>query len=146
MSSQILTIKNAVLDDIPCVIEFVVSWLEGQGLGKYAFPVETAVDEASTNVIKHAYGGNGGFFEISCDVQGNDIVISIRDRGTPFDPGSVPQPDVDADLENRKIGGLGIYIMKKMMDEVKYSFDVEQGNKLEMRKKVGGEGEYVPNL
>jgi len=140
MNSQILTIENAVLDDISRVIEFVVSWLEAQGQGKYAFLVETAVDEASTNVIKHAYAGKGGFFEISCDMQGNDIVIMIRDRGKPFDPGSVPQPDVAADLEKRKIGGLGIYIMKKMMDEVKYSFDAKQGNRLEMRKTTTSPG------
>jgi anti-sigma regulatory factor (Ser/Thr protein kinase) len=140
MTDRILTIENAVLDDIPRVIEFVVSWLQGQGQGKYSFPVETAVDEASTNVIKHAYGGKGGFFEISCDMQGSDIVIRIRDRGSPFDPGSVPQPDVSAGLEDRKIGGLGIYIMKKMMDEVNYSFDIEQGNRLEMRKTTTSPG------
>jgi len=145
MAKQILTLESAVLDDIPRIIEFVVSWLERRGLGKYSFPLETAVDEASTNVIKHAYGGRGGFFEISCDTQGKDIVISIKDRGKPFDPGSVPQPDVNADLENRKIGGLGIYIMKKMMDEVKYSFDVKQGNRLEMRKTMGSAGGSLPN-
>lgn len=131
-----MTIENAVLDDIPRIIEFVVSWLEYRGLGKYAFSLETAVDEASTNIIKHAYMGLGGFVQISCDMQGQDIVITITDRGKPFDPGSVPLPDVNADLANRKIGGLGIYMMKKMMDEVKYSFDIKQGNRLEMRKKV----------
>ena len=145
MSSQILTIETAVLGDIPRVIEFVVDWLEDRGLGKYTFQLETAVDEASTNVIKHAYGGQGGFFEISCDMQGQDIVIRIKDRGKTFDPGSVPQPDVNADLENRKIGGLGIYIMKKMMDQVKYSFDAKQGNRLEMRKTLGLAGESAPN-
>jgi anti-sigma regulatory factor (Ser/Thr protein kinase) len=136
MTDRILTIETAVLDDIPRIIEFVVNWLGVQGLEKYSFPLETAVDEASTNVIKHAYGGRGGFFEISCDMQGGDIVIRIRDRGKPFDQASVPQPDVNADLEDRKIGGLGIYIMRKMMDEVKYSFDVKQGNRLEMRKTI----------
>lgn len=145
MAKQILTLETAVLDDIPRIIEFVVSWLERRGLGKYSFTLETAVDEASTNVIKYAYGGRGGFFEISCDIQGKDIVISIKDRGKPFDPGSVPQPDVNTDLENRKIGGLGIYIMKKMMDEVKYSFDVKHGNRLEMRKTMGSAGKSLPD-
>lgn len=137
MAYQVLTIESAVVGDIPRIIEFVVEWLENQGLSKYSFPLETAVDEASTNVIKYAYGGAAGFFEIDCDVEGQDIVITIRDRGKAFDPGSVPQPDIGADLEDRKIGGLGIYIMRKMMDEVKYSFDERHGNRLEMRKKIG---------
>ena len=145
MSSQILTIEKAVLSDLPRIIEFLVNWLESKGLDKYSFPLETAVDEASTNVVKHAYKGKGGFFEISCELQGHEIVITIRDRGKPFDPNSVPLPDVNADLENRRVGGLGIYMMKKMMDEVKYSFDVKQGNRLEMRKKMGLAGESEPN-
>jgi anti-sigma regulatory factor (Ser/Thr protein kinase) len=134
MDRHTLTIEKAVLSDLPGIVEFVVKWLESQGLDKYSFPLETAVDEASTNVLKYAYGGQGGFFQISCELQGHEIVITIRDRGVQFDPNSIPLPDVNAGLENRKIGGLGIYIMKKMMDEVKYSFDVKQGNRLEMRK------------
>jgi serine/threonine-protein kinase RsbW len=109
-------------------------------LDKYSFPLETAVDEASTNVVKHAYKGRGGFFQISCELQGHDIVITIRDRGKQFDPNSVPLPDVEADLENRKVGGLGIYMMKKMMDEVRYNFDLKEGNSLQMRKNTAGPG------
>ena len=145
MDTHTLAIEKAVLSDLPGIVEFVVKWLQSQGLDKYSFPLETAVDEASTNVLKYAYGGQGGFFQISCELQGHEIVITIRDRGKPFDPNSVPLPDIDADLENRRVGGLGIYMMKKMMDEVKYSFDVKQGNRLEMRKKMGLAGESEPN-
>jgi anti-sigma regulatory factor (Ser/Thr protein kinase) len=141
MDRNILTIEKAVLSDLPRVVEFVVNWLESQGLGKYSFPLETAVDEASTNVIKYAYHGEGGFFRISCELQGHEIVVTISDRGKQFDPNSVPLPDVDTDLENRRVGGLGIYMMKKMMDEVKYSFDAKRGNRLEMRKTTAGPGD-----
>jgi anti-sigma regulatory factor (Ser/Thr protein kinase) len=134
MDRQTLAIEKAVLSDLPGIVEFVVNWLQSQGLDKYSFPLETAVDEASTNVLKYAYGGQGGFFQISCELQGQEIVVTIRDRGVQFDPNSIPLPDVDADLENRKIGGLGIYMMKKMMDGVRYEFDLKEGNTLEMRK------------
>lgn len=136
MDNHTLTIEKAVLADLPRIIEFVVNWLESRGLDKYSFPLETAVDEASTNVIKYAYSGQEGFFQISCELRGNEIVVTIRDRGIQFDPNSVPLPDVDADLENRKIGGLGIYVMKKMMDNVRYDFDLQEGNRLEMRKTI----------
>lgn len=134
MDIQTLTIEKAVLSDLPGIVEFVVKWLESRGLVQYSFPLETAVDEASTNVLNYAYAGQGGFFQISCELQGQEIVVTIRDRGVPFDPNSIPLPDVGASLENRKIGGLGIYMMKKMMDRVTYDFDLKEGNRLEMRK------------
>jgi anti-sigma regulatory factor (Ser/Thr protein kinase) len=140
MDRHILTIEKAVLSDLPRIVEFVVRWLESQGLDQYSFPLETAVDEASTNVIKYAYHGEAGFFRISCELQGHEIVVIISDRGKPFDPNSVPLPDVDTDLENRKVGGLGIYMMKKMMDGVRYDFDLKEGNRLEMRKTTVGPG------
>jgi len=137
MDDNRLAIESAVLEDIPRIIEFVVSWLERNGLGKYSFALETAVDEASTNVVKHAYGGKGGYFEITCDLEGGEIVVNIKDRGQKFDPSTVPIPDVDADLEHRKIGGLGIYMMRKMMDSVEYFYNEVKGNSLIMRKKTG---------
>ena len=140
MDRHTLTIEKAVLSDLPRIVEFVVKWLESRGLDKYSFPLETAVDEASTNVIKYAYNGQGGFFQISCELQGQEIVVTIRDRGKQFDPNSVPPPDVDADLENRRVGGLGIFMMKKMMDVVSYDFDLKEGNRLEMRKTATSPG------
>jgi serine/threonine-protein kinase RsbW len=141
MDRHTLTIERAVLSDLPRIVEFVMKWLESQGLGKYSFPLETAVDEASTNVIKYAYDGKAGYYQISCELQGREIVVTIRDHGKRFDPNSVPLPDVDADLENRKIGGLGIYMMKKMVDRVSYDFDLKEGNRLEMRKTTAGPGD-----
>lgn len=136
MDNSTLRIESAVIDDIPRIIDFVVSWLEQKGLGKYAFALETAVDEASTNIVKHAYSGKGGFLEISCRLRDKDIMITIKDHGRQFDPNSVPLPEVDTDLENRRIGGLGIYMMKKMVDEATHSFDTNDGNKLVLRKKI----------
>jgi serine/threonine-protein kinase RsbW len=66
----------------------------------------------------------------------DEFVVTIRDRGKPFDPSSVPAPDLHADLGERRVGGLGIYFMRKMMDEVSYSLDAEGGNELTMRKKL----------
>ena len=138
MDENTLTIESAVLADIPVIVEFAVSWLQRQGLDKYVFAFETAVDEASTNVVKHAYGGKGGFFQVSCDLRGTDIVVTIRDHGNKFDPGSVPLPEVSSPLEDRKVGGLGIYMMRKMMDRVDYSFSDQGGNCLTLVKSTSG--------
>jgi anti-sigma regulatory factor (Ser/Thr protein kinase) len=100
------------------------------------FEVQTAVDEACTNIIKYAYSGGNGLIEITCEKLDDYFVVTIRDNGKPFDPTSVPPPDLEADLNDRKVGGLGIYLMKEMMDDVSYSFDAKKGNKLVMRKKI----------
>lgn len=134
--NNMLKIDNAELEDIPRLVGFVTGWMEQQGLNKYIFQVETAVDEACTNVIKHGYRNKGGYIEISCDLHKDDLVITIRDRGKKFDPSQIPPPDIDTDLEERKIGGLGVYMMRKMMDEVQYTFNVETGNTLTMSKKI----------
>ena len=96
--------------------------------------VQLAVDEACANVIMYAYSGGKGTIKVNLEVTGGDLIVNIRDRGKTFDPTSVPPPDLEADLNQRKIGGLGIYLMRKVMDEVTYSFDAEEGNKLTMRK------------
>jgi anti-sigma regulatory factor (Ser/Thr protein kinase) len=136
MDDNTLTIEGAVLADIPGIVEFVVDWLQRNGLDRYVFTLETAVDEASTNVVKHAYGGKGGFFQISCGLRGTDIIVTVKDRGNKFDPNSVPLPEVVSQLEDRKVGGLGIYVMKKMMDQVNYSYSEGEGNRLELIKRT----------
>jgi anti-sigma regulatory factor (Ser/Thr protein kinase) len=136
MDDNTLIIESAVLGDIPRIVEFVVNWLQRQRLDKYVFALETAVDEASTNVVKHAYAGKGGFYQVSCALRGTDIVVTIRDHGNKFDPNSVPLPDVGSQLEDRKVGGLGIYMMRKMMDQIDYSFSEQEGNRLVLVKKT----------
>lgn len=98
--------------------------------------VQLAVDEACSNVILYAYSGQKGIVKLVLELVGDDLVVTIKDRGKPFDPTSVPPPDLEAGLEGRRIGGLGMYFMRKVMDEVSYSFDAEDGNKLTMRKQL----------
>lgn len=93
--------------------------------------------EACTNVIVHAYKSQGGPLQIHVEVQDNCIWILIRDWGLAFDPSQVPVPDVTATLENRPLGGLGVYLIRQMMDDVIYDFDAELGNTLTMIKRTG---------
>jgi anti-sigma regulatory factor (Ser/Thr protein kinase) len=122
------------LENLSVIADFIATTMRQIGTEEEIYKVQTAVDEACTNIIQHAYSGKGGIIAISCQLQDNDIVITITDRGMPFDPGSVPPPDLEADLNHRRVGGLGMYLMRKLMDEVSYDFDAEKGNKLTMRK------------
>jgi serine/threonine-protein kinase RsbW len=138
-----LHLEHAKIDDIPGMVEFVIEWLKKNGLDNFIFVSETAVDEAVTNIIKHAYSGQGGYIGISCEIQKNRFFITINDKGKKFDPASVPLPDVDAKLEDRRTGGLGIYMMRKMMDTVEYSFDPERGNVLRLSKYLSADNYIV---
>jgi serine/threonine-protein kinase RsbW len=101
------------------------------------YHVQMAVDEACSNIIEHAYGPGGqGDIELSCCIENQgDLVISIHDNGNPFDPTAVPEPPVGADLESLPEGGLGLYFMRKLMDEVTFHFDEKTGNVLTMVKR-----------
>jgi len=100
------------------------------------FHVQMAVDEACSNVIEHAYDWQEpGKINLQCDCQGQEWVVVIHDTGTPFDPALVPEPNLNASLEDIKTGGLGLYFMRQLMDQVEFTFDAEKGNKLRMIKR-----------
>lgn len=80
-----------------------------------------AVDEACTNVIKHAYKYSPeGDINVSVRTDNNRFVIEITDQGIIFDPYGIPEPDIKKYYKERRVGGLGMFLMKKLMDEVNY--------------------------
>ncbi len=81
-----------------------------------------AADEAVTNVIKHAYNYSpNGEIILSVSFSKNKFSISISDKGKHFDPKKVKEPNLKKYYKEKRVGGLGIYLMKKLMDEVKYT-------------------------
>jgi serine/threonine-protein kinase RsbW len=84
--------------------------------------LQLAVEEAITNTIFHGYRGVSGEVEIEILVTEEDTVVQITDRAPPFDPLSVPDPDRVSDLSERRTGGLGIYLMRQVVDEVRYEY------------------------
>ncbi len=94
-----------------------------------------AVDEACTNIIKHAYGyGKNYTIRISISMQGKEFEITITDQGRPFDPAGVTPPDMKEYLTHFKRGGLGMYLMKTVMDKVEYDFKPGPVNKVRLTK------------
>jgi serine/threonine-protein kinase RsbW len=134
---QMPTIKlPASVEQLATIREFVVQASQDLALGdRTIYEVELAVDEACSNVIRHAYRGQEGAIEVSVEPYAKGVEVVIRDWGEPFDPQAVPVPDVKAPLGQRQLGGLGLYIMRQIMDEVHFAFDAELGNTLTMRKR-----------
>jgi len=129
------------VDRLAEISEFVERAARASGLNEnQAYDVQMAVDEACTNVIKHAYQGrDDGKIEIGCEKTPTEFVVTLRDWGKHFDPKKVAKPKTGDPLHCRKIGGLGLFFMYKMMDRVKFSFSPDQGNLLVMSKKISHE-------
>jgi serine/threonine-protein kinase RsbW len=105
---------------------------------KEIYSIQLAADEAASNIIEHAYQGiPNGELEIRCGVKGDTLTVVLRDRGRPFDPGKVRPPDIKADLAQRQIGGLGIYLMRRLMDDVRYEQLDGDHNQLTLIKRRG---------
>lgn len=99
------------------------------------YDVQLAVDEAATNIIDHAYGGEGkGAIECSYNILPAGLEVVMRDHGQPFNPGKIESPDLKKDMRYRKQGGLGLHFMKTLMDSVEFTFNGRGGNVLKMTK------------
>jgi serine/threonine-protein kinase RsbW len=133
-----LEVENKI-ENLPVIGDFVNDTLERFGADPATINrVQLVIDEASTNVINYAYAGGSGRLKLILELVGDELNVSLIDWGTPFDPNTVQPPDLEADLDSRKIGGLGIYFMRKLMDQVYYTFDAREGNHLLMKKKLPG--------
>lgn len=123
-------------ENLAKVTEFVRQSAQEAGLESFAiYSVEAAVDEACANIIEHAYGGEGkGEIECTCEVKDTGLVVRIKDHGKPFRPETVRDPNIHAPLKKRHSHGLGLYIMRKWMDDIHFDFHPDTGNILTMVK------------
>jgi anti-sigma regulatory factor (Ser/Thr protein kinase) len=127
---------RATIDAIEQMAFFLEEKLEEAGIPMMeAARIQLAAEEAVTNVINHGYEGKPGNVSIQCRVSAEQVKITITDTGPAFDPTKIPPADVMADLDHRKIGGLGIHLIRSVMDEVAYSRDGDE-NRLVLVKNV----------
>src|SRR5438874_633297 len=111
------------LDSLSAVGQYVVGAASEAGLNKSAaYKLRLAVDEIVTNIVVHGYAESGlsGDVRIDPQVSGTELRLIVEDTGVPFDPFSLAPPgDLDKPLEEREIGGLGVYLAIENVDELK---------------------------
>ncbi|MHB0858943.1 MAG: ATP-binding protein [Anaerolineae bacterium] len=136
MTSEYEICVSSQVEHLAEIAAFVSSQAARAGMSEdEVFAVQMAVDEACTNSMEHAYEGRtDGMVRVCCAIEADGLTVRIIDFGKPFDPTSVPTPDVSAPLEERGIGGLGLFFMRRLMDEVEFRFDAVRGNEVIMRK------------
>ena len=114
---------QAQLGHLDQVIAFVDAQLEQMDCSmKAQMQIDVAVEEIFVNIANYAYAPGTGEAKIRLEQSGDGrgVIIMFEDGGVPFDPLAKPDPDVTLSAEERKIGGLGIFMVKKSMDQVEY--------------------------
>jgi anti-anti-sigma factor len=129
----------ATLDSLAAISDFITDATTRAGLDdRAAWQVQLAVDEAATNIIQHGYDDTSrGDIQLEWRIDGDQFTIMLRDHGRGFNPDDVPAPDITSPLEERQAGGLGLYIMSRLMDSVAFEFNEQRGNLLTMSKHIG---------
>ena len=115
----------ATLDRLEDMLTFILDVAAQQGLPQDAVTkVRLAAEEVLVNIINHAYPDGAGEIDIACapaDDGSRSLVLEIRDTGLPFNPLEREDPDISLPMEDRQIGGLGIFLVKKVMDDIQYT-------------------------
>lgn len=130
---------RANYQNLAAISRFIVEQSEQAGFSPSdIYAIQTAVDEACSNIIDHAYRGEDlGEIEINVRQIENGIQIILTDFGDPFEPEEVPEPDITSPLEIRKERGLGIFFIRSLMDHVQFEFSPTDGNTLTLVKYKG---------
>lgn len=112
----------AKLENLESMLEFINKGATDLGFdNKKINQIRLASEEALVNIINYAYPGKEGDIEITCaSKEGKELELKIVDWGIPFNPLTMPEPDITIPLEKRETGGLGVYMIRKIMDEVDY--------------------------
>jgi serine/threonine-protein kinase RsbW len=82
--------------------------------------LQLAVEEAIANTVIHGYRGAAGDVVVAIRATDDAVEVRIEDRASPFDPVQAPEPDLDSGLDERRVGGLGIFMIRQLVDEVAY--------------------------
>ena len=123
-------------DSLSCAIAFVEEELENAGCPlKTIMQITVCVEEMFVNVAHYAYESSTGDVTLSVSDTDGTVSITLEDSGIPFDPLAKADPDISLSAEERDIGGLGIFMVKKTMDDVSYKRENEK-NIFTMRKKI----------
>lgn len=129
--------RAAELESLPIFRNFVAEALKKIPVDpQITYDIQLAIDEACTNIITHGYANlDPGSVILEIKLSPAEIQLTITDFGHPFEPSEAPRPDVEAALEDRELGGLGLFFIYSVMDVVDYRTD-EAGNRLYLTKRL----------
>ena len=129
---------EAKIENIPVLTDFIDEQLQALDCPmKAQLQIDVAIDEVFTNIASYGYPEGDGMATVRIDFDADTRMVSIafEDNGIPFNPMEQPEPDVTLPIEKRQIGGLGIFLVRKTMDDVDYRRE-DGRNMLTIKKKI----------
>jgi len=131
-----LTLPNDI-ETIPRLNEFIDGFCEEQGISmEISMSLNLAIEEAVVNVMNYGYPeGTVGYIDVEVDADKESITFVITDTGKPFDPTKKEDVDITLPAEKRGIGGLGIHLIRRIMDNIDYQY-IDKKNILTLKKKL----------
>ena len=137
MESRLSLVLRNRLSELKRMSEAVSDWCRGNNISSAVeFHVNLALDEIISNVIRYGWKDSGEHqFNVRLSFLNDEVTVEVEDDATPFNPLEVPAPDLDLPLDARPVGGLGIHLVRQVMDGLEYRcFDGK--NLLVMKKKI----------
>jgi serine/threonine-protein kinase RsbW len=137
MSQRFQITRAAELESLAVFRQFISDCCTSSNVPDGAvFDLKLAVDEACTNIIEHGYKGmDPGSIILALRVEPDRALVQITDFGHIFEPADAPKPDIEAALEDRPLGGLGLFLIYQTMDNIDYQSS-EEGNTLTFTKYI----------
>ncbi len=112
---------EASLKNLEMMNSFLHKWAKKASLSTHSEnELLLAVEEVYVNIVKYTYPESLGKVTIHCRIDKDSLILKIKDEGIPFNPLQLPEPDLVSCLKKRKVGGLGVFLMRKFVDNVKY--------------------------
>ncbi len=133
---QVIVRVPARYESVRALTALLGRFMQSARLGEQeAFACRLALDEACVNIIEHAYANDpGGEIEMLIKAAPGHCTIRLTDYGHSYDPATLPPPQIGSNLESVRPGGLGLFLMQQVMDEVTYTAGPD-GNSLSMTKR-----------
>jgi len=97
--------------------------------------VRTALDEVLSNIIRHGYNEAEGEIAVKANVSAEKLLLEVRDQAQPFNPLESPEPNLQIDFADRPAGGVGIYLVRRLMDGVEYTYESGE-NRLRLERRI----------
>lgn len=119
------------------IIEYLMASPDIPKSEELQFKIRLSIEEAVENVVRYAYEDGHGWIEVGTDLDKDGLMLTIvlKDAGVPFNPLAKDDPDITLGVDDREIGGLGIFLCKNLMDDINYNYS-EGCNVLTMKKKL----------
>lgn len=122
--------------DLNMLVTKLEQFFEENNISSISMPMTLILEELFTNTITHgASYGREVFIEVNLGIDKDELIMTYKDNGMPFNVLDLPEPDLTASIENREVGGLGVHYVKTLTDSVEYEY-VEKQNVLKMKKKL----------